>query len=127
MISCTSTKNKYSCKMSIDGHTLYSDTDSSKGGGGKGIRPHDILTAALASCINITVRMVCEQLQVDAGCVTTKVELIRTAEQTQFSYSIEFAQSISEEIGQKILRKVESCPVRRTLSNPIEFNLKHPL
>jgi putative redox protein len=123
MIECKSEKEKYSCKTKIGKYTIQSDATTDKGGQENGIRPHDILAAAYASCLNMSVRMACDKKQIPYNSIISKVELIRENSRTIFTYQIDFGNQISENIKKEILKLVENCAVRKTLSKPIEFRL----
>jgi len=123
MIECKSEKDKYCCKTEIGGFTIQSDVTPEKGGHENGIRPHDILATAYASCLNMSVRMACDKKQIPYDFVISKVILIREEERTIFKYQIDFSNHISDTIKDEILKMVENCPVRKTLSKPIEFQL----
>ena len=123
MIECTSEKAKYCCKTEIGGFTIQSDATADKGGQENGIRPHDILATAYASCLNMSVRMACDKKQISIDSVTSKVGLIREDSKTIFTYQIDFSNQVSDDIKQEILKMIENCPVRKTLLKPIEFQL----
>lgn len=123
MIKCKSENARYSCKTNFGGNIIQSDATSDKGGHENGIRPHDILATAFASCLNISVRMACDKKGISFDNLTTKVELIRKDSKTIFAYEIEFSNRISEDTINEIYKMVENCPVRKTLSKPIEFQL----
>jgi len=67
--------------------------------------------------------MACDKKQISIDSVTSKVGLIREDSKTIFTYQIDFSNQISDDIKQEILKMIENCPVRRTLSKPIEFQL----
>jgi len=121
MVECNSKNENYTCETQIGDYKITADTTPDKGGHSMGIRPHDILATAYASCLNINTRMACQARNIPVDLVTTKVELIRKDEETVFSYKIEFDSSILPEEREKILKIVEKCPVRKTLSKPIRF------
>jgi len=123
MIECKSDNEKYCCKTEINGFIIQSDTTSDKGGQENGIRPHDILASAYASCLNMTVRMACNKKNIPIANVSTKVGLVREDSKTIFKYQIDFDGTIDEDSKNEILKMVENCPVRKTLSKPIEFQL----
>jgi putative redox protein len=123
MKECKSEKEKYCCKTRIGEFTIQSDATTEKGGQGKGIRPHDILAAAYASCLNMSVRMACDKKQIPYDLIIAKVELIHEDKRTIFTYQIDFNNQISEILKIDILKLVENCPVRKTLSKTIEFQL----
>jgi len=122
MVECKSEKDKYCCTANIGMFSIQSDTTSDKGGFENGIRPHDILATAFASCLNMSVRMACDKRNISIENVITHVGLIREDSRTIFTYQIEFGNQISIESKNEILKLVENCPVRKTLSKPIEFH-----
>jgi putative redox protein len=121
MITCKSNKNEYGCVTEIGGFTIQSDTTADKGGNENGIRPHDILATAFASCLNLSVRIACNKKNISIENVTTRVGLVREDLKTIFTYQIEFDDQISTDTRNEITKMVENCPVRQTLSKPIEF------
>jgi putative redox protein len=123
MIECKSEKEKYCCKTVIRRFTIQSDTTTDKGGQENGIRPHDILAAAYASCLNISVRMACDKKQLSIDSVISKVGLIREDSKTIFTYQINFSNTVPDNTKHEILKMIENCPIRKTLSKPIEFQL----
>lgn len=123
MIECKSEKEKYRCSTEINGYTITSDATIDKGGQEKGDRPHDILVTAFASCLNMSIRMACNKIQIPIDLVTTKVGLMREDTKIVFTYQIDFNDEITEDLKNEILRMVENCTVRKTLSKPIEFHL----
>lgn len=54
-------------------------TTPDKGGGNQGFRPHELLEAALATCMNIHLRMYAANHGIELGEVTTKVTLDRSS------------------------------------------------
>jgi len=61
MICATSESIPFQTRFSDGEHEGLADTTADKGGGNSGFRPHDLLAAAVASCINMTVRMYAER------------------------------------------------------------------
>lgn len=57
MVEATSRPVQYQALLSNGTCVALSDTTRDKGGSESGVRPHDLLEAALASCVNITIRM----------------------------------------------------------------------
>ena len=123
MVECKSVVDKYCCSTDFGRFSIQSDTTSEKGGNENGIRPHDILATAFASCLNMSVRMACERKNISMNNITTRVDLNREDSRTIFTYQIEFSDQISIESKNEILKMVENCPVRKTLSKPIDFQL----
>ena len=123
MIACKSESQNYCCKTDINGFVIQSDATADKGGQDNGIRPHDILAAAYASCLNMTVRMACNKRNIPIAHVTTRVELVREDAKTIFQYQIDFDSTIDEDAKNEIVKMVENCPIKKNLSKPIAFQL----
>ncbi len=71
--------------------------------------------------------MLCEKMRISSDNISVIVDLNRLESKTIFNYSIKFGDNFSEEQKEKILKAVEECPVRKTLSKSIEFELKNDL
>src|SRR5450631_2549370 len=101
---------------------ISADVTEEKGGSGKYFRPHDLLEAAYASCLNITIRMVLVSLKLPYEAVTVMVELDRKDEaKTVFTSDIEIVGAIDGETKRRVLQLALNCPVKKTLSKPLEF------
>lgn len=98
------------------------DTSPHKGGGGKGFRPHELLEAALASCMSISLRMYAEAHDLPWAGTSVEVSLDRSlGGQTRFDYRVCFDPATSSEAQARLLRVLEHCPVRKTLSGTLSF------
>lgn len=103
------------------GARIVADAAEEKGGAGGAFRPHDLLCAAYASCLNITVRMVLDRMGLVYDKVTVQVDLERTEENTTFLYHVEITGEIEETLKERAIAKAMRCPVRKTLEKPIRF------
>ena len=122
MIVSTSQAPRYKTTFSNGVHESVSDTTADKGGGNSGFRPHDLLEAALASCINMTVRMYADSHAIALVGVTTRVTLDRSDPQAVvFRYEVDLDGELTESERDSLLRAAAACPVRRTLSKEIRF------
>ena len=122
MVISKSEKETYVTRILNGVDNIYSDVTEAKGGSGKYFRPHDLIAAGYASCLNITTRMVLDSMNLTYDEVTVKVELDRSHEgKTIFKYHIDIQGQMDEEIKQTVLSKVMNCPVKQTLSKPMEF------
>lgn len=100
-----------------------SDTTGDKGGGNRGFRPHELLEAALANCMNITLRMSAQKHHIPLESASVTVSLNRaTPEGPTFEYSVQLRGPLSEEQKGKLLASLEHCPVRTTLSKRLHFS-----
>jgi putative redox protein len=122
MIEARSESPNYSTRFSDGTHEAVADTTADKGGSSSGFRPHDLLEAALASCINISVRMYAENHGIPLEGVTTRVKLDRSVpEEAIFRYELEFQGDLTAEQKERLSMAPRGCPVSRTLSRRIRF------
>jgi putative redox protein len=123
MISATSETPHYRTRFSNGVHEAFADTMPDKGGCAAGFRPHELLEAALACCVNMTVRMYADRHAIPLDAVTTRVRLDRGAEGAIFHTETELhGTSLTPEQREKLLAAAQACPVRRTLSGSIRFD-----
>lgn len=96
---------------------------ASKGGcGGRaGPRPHELLEAALATCITISARMALEEIGIDGAGVTARVWLERTDSASTFHYSLALDSALSGEQRERVLARVMRSAVRTTLERGVRF------
>jgi putative redox protein len=124
MIKAESKLMKYETRFTNGEHVSTSDTTPDKGGANSGFRPHELLEAALANCMNMTLRMSAEKHDIPLSGISVAVSLNRNnAEGPLFEYSVEFKGSLLESQKEQLLLALESCPVRTTLSKPLHFKL----
>ena len=122
MIRATSDLAHYHTRFSDETHAGASDTTPDKGGENSGFRPHDLLEAALACCMNMTVRMYADNHGIVLREVNTTVRLDRSQpDQIVFQYELDFDGDLTPEQRDKLLLAARACPVRRSLSKGIRF------
>ncbi|HVP18542.1 MAG TPA: OsmC family protein [Spirochaetia bacterium] len=122
MVIASSEANPYLTRFSNGKQTTYADTTPDKGGGDLGFRPHELLEAALATCMNMHIRMYAASKGIEPGEVCTTVTLDRNSpSEAVFNYSIELSGQLDDEQRNKLLEIAESCPVHRTLSKRFSF------
>lgn len=124
MVDATSEPVRYQTQLTNGTHSLLSDTTGDKGGSESGFRPHDLLEAALASCMNMTVHMYADKHGIALSGVTTRVTLDRShPEEAVFEYEVELQGELSEQDRTRLLDVAGRCPVRRTLSTHLTFRI----
>jgi putative redox protein len=79
VIRATSDSPRYRTTFSDGKREGVADITADKGGGGSGFRPHCLLEAALATCVNMTVRMYADNHGIPLAGVITRVSLDRSA------------------------------------------------
>ncbi len=122
MISTVSEAQPFRVQFSDGQHRALADTSIDKGGGGAGFRPHELLEAALATCMNMAATMYAEKHVIPLVQVVTKVTLDRSgSEQVVFSYSVELSGELTVQQKEAIMSAMRVCPVRKTLSRGVRF------
>ena len=125
MIKAFGTEGSIKTEFTNGKITCSSDTTPDKGGKGEGFRPHELLEAALANCMNMALRMLAAQNAIRLSSVETTVCLNRNApEEVCFEYSVAFPKELAEPDRQRLMEAVNSCPVRETLLKTISFREK---
>jgi putative redox protein len=124
MIRATSELPRYQTRFSDGQHQGLADTTAGKGGQHSGFRPHDLLEAALAACVNMSVRMYADHHGIPLSGATTTVSLDRAnPDEVAFRYEVALEGDLTPEQRDRLLRAASACPVRRTLSKKIRFEL----
>ena len=122
MIKTRNIKNNYGTEFSNGKHLAFSDTTIDKGGNNSGFRPHELLEAAVACCVNMHIRMFAENHKMDVSKVKTEVSLNKNdPEFTVFEYKVEINGKLTGLEKEKLMQVVQSCPVKKTLSKRIDF------
>ncbi|MGA2639417.1 MAG: OsmC family protein [Spirochaetia bacterium] len=122
MIVTHSEASPFLTRFSSDTHMASADTTPEKGGGSAGFRPHELLEAALATCVNMHVRMYASNHGIAVESVSTSVSLDRSnPSEAIFKYSLDISGKLSPEENKKLMKIAESCPVRQTLSRNMVF------
>lgn len=125
MVTSKSGHSAYLTDLWNGTEVISADVTEEKGGSGHYFRPHDLLEAAYASCLNITIRMVLDSLKLPYEAVTVRVELDRKDEaKTVFTSHTEIVGAIDEETKRRVLQLALNCPVKKTLSKPLEFRME---
>jgi len=123
MIKTTSEQPAYRTSFTNGQHVALSDATRDKGGNDSGFRPHELLEAALASCMNIWLRIFAEKHAIALVSVSTTVTLDRSKpDEVIFNYSLDLSGSLSESDRERLANAVHACPVKQTLSKKISFS-----
>jgi putative redox protein len=107
-----------------DTHVAQADNTPDKGGGGCGFRPHELLEAALASCMNMTLRMAAKECGIPLSGVVVTVSLNRSQPASPtFECRIQFPDDLSAPHRERLLASLAHCHVRNTLSKSPQFKV----
>jgi putative redox protein len=106
----------------IDGkHHLVTDEPEVVGGGGSAPAPHELLPAALASCISTVLVMYARTKEWDLGEVAVAVDYDHHATPRQFDVSIGLTGDLTQEQLARLEKVAATCPVRRAIEAGIEI------
>ena len=103
--------------FSNGGHSAHADLPKEKGGAGSGFGPHDLLEAALATCMTITVAMYAAKHGIPLESAAAEVRLDRTdPDAVAVIYSLTFEGALTEAHREALRVAASKCPVQRTLT-----------
>jgi len=124
MIRATTEEERYLTKFTNGTGSGYADASAAQGGTGTSFRPHELLEAALATSVNVTLRMYAEKHGVPLDDVVTEVKLDSSSpDESILRYEIELlGRNLTEEQRSELLEVARGCSIRRTLSKPIRFD-----
>ena len=121
MIKSKSTELDFHCELTNNRLTVDSDAPEFKGGQYNGFRPHELLEAALASCINISIRMIAKKQNIQLDNVETQVVIEKLDEKSIFNYKIKLDDNIENKDKEYLMNIIDLCAVKQTLSKQLEF------
>lgn len=103
-------------------HAIGADASVSHGGGGAGLRPHELIEAGLASCIHMTLRMYAKRKVWPLEGLTVRVDLVRTeGAAPRYEIEVDLEGPLDEEQRRRLLSAADACPVKKTLGQAAEF------
>jgi putative redox protein len=122
MIRTASERPNYKTLFTNARSTALADVPPDKGGSDLGFRPHELLEAALACCMNMSLRVFAEEHSIPLSSASTTVSLDRSRpDETCFEYSVQLSGDLSDADRERLLECVKSSSVRQTLSKKLTF------
>lgn len=110
-------------EVSSGTHQFLTDKPEQFGGHDTGPAPYDFLTASLASCTMITLRMYAQHKQIDLGEFTVEVDFHTNREQQErIERRVVFQQAVAAELQEKILNVCSKTPVTKTLLRSLDIH-----
>jgi putative redox protein len=124
MITCESLDRDFLARFTDGAHEALADTTPQWGGASAGFAPHDLIEAALASCITIVTRMSAKKHDIPLEAMSVTVTLNRDdPAKATFTYSMDLKGDLTPEQRDKLKRAAKACPVHKTLCRQMEFIL----
>ena len=110
-------------EVSSGTHQFLTDKPEQFGGHDIGPAPYDFLTASLASCTMITLRMYAQHKQIDLGEFTVEVDFHTNREQQErIERRVVFRQPVSQDLQEKLLNVCSKTPVTKTLLRSLDIH-----
>jgi putative redox protein len=107
-------------------HVLITDEPESLGGTDIGPAPHELLPAALASCISTTMAMYADRRDWPLRDIAVEVDYDNESSPRSFEVRIEVSGELTDEQLRRLDRVAASCPLRRALEAGFVFT-EHPI
>ena len=106
----------------IDGkHRLITDEPEDVGGDGSAPAPHELLPAALASCVTTTLVMYARRRGWDLGEVSAVVDYDHRSTPRRCEVEITLTGTLDDAQLERLRAVADSCPVRRALESGFLF------
>ena len=124
MIRASSLDCPYRTAFTNGTHSGVADLPLEKGGVGKGFGPHELLEAAFATCLTMTVQMYAAKHELPLSRVDCEVRIDRSIPNAVIlHYGLTLEGPLTEEQTEQLWDAASRCPVARTLTGSIA--LKH--
>lgn len=122
MMKLKSLDTHFQCSLEAD-NTLIVDTSKKNGGTGLCLQPFELMEAAVAACMNITVRARTERAGVKVNNVQTTVQMNWSEEgKLIFEYDYSVPGEFDSEAQNLITDSINGCMMRQLLTHrKIEF------
>jgi putative redox protein len=102
-------------------HSIVTDEPKRLGGSDEGPAPHELLPAALASCIATMVALYAERHGWEVGDATVEVEYDPGPTPRRMSATLHLPEGLSEDQIARLERVARTCPLRQALEAGLEF------
>jgi putative redox protein len=124
MLTATSRSTPRSLRqrVMVDGrHELVTDEPTHLGGTDTGPAPHELVAAAIASCVSTTLVMYAEKRGLDLGGVEVEVDYDNKADPRRCDVRIRLGNRFTDAELAKLEKVAAACPVRRALEGGVAF------
>ncbi|HSD25187.1 MAG TPA: OsmC family protein [Solirubrobacterales bacterium] len=122
MTATTERTGKLRQLVDVNGrHTIVTDEPLRLGGTDGGPAPHELLPAALGSCIATMIALYAERHGWDVGDARVEVGYHPDHTPRRVDIEIHLPESLSDDQVKRLERVAETCPLRRALEAGFEF------
>lgn len=112
---------RFQTRLELPGGPVLADEPAEVGGLGTGPTPYQLLSAALAACTSMTLRLYAERKGWDLPPFTVEVSHSFVAPRDRFDRHIIFSEPLFLEWQARLLEIADRCPVHRTLIRGFEI------
>jgi putative redox protein len=121
MIRSASLDSPYQTAFTNGSHEAVADVPVEKGGTGKGFGPHELLEAAFATCLTMTVQMYAAKYGFPLQAARCEVRIDRSVpDAVTLNYTLSLdGPLLTDEQLVRLREAAGRCPVARTLSGAI--------
>jgi putative redox protein len=120
MIRASSSPEPYRTAFTDGTHTGVADTSVAKGGGGQGFGPFELLEAALATCVAITVRKYAAEHRLPLTAARCEARVDRSDPAAAgLTYTLSLEGPLTAEQTARLRQVADRCPVARTLTGGV--------
>lgn len=110
---------KYRVEINARTHKIQADEPNDKGGADTAGTPYELLSAALAACTSITVRMYAERKGWQTGQIGVDIDFETEKGVTKFKRRLSFENALPEDQRERLLAVANACPVHKVLTGTI--------
>src|SRR4051794_27220970 len=112
MIRSSSLSVPYQTAFTNGSHDGVADVPIEKGGAGQGFGPHELLEAAVATCLTMTVRMYAAKHGLPVAAARCEVSIDRSVPNTAtLHYALTFDGPLTDEQTAQLRAAASQCPV----------------
>ncbi|MGA9857505.1 MAG: OsmC family protein [Solirubrobacteraceae bacterium] len=103
-------------------HTIITDEPARLGGTDTAPTPHELLAAALASCVSTMLVLYAKPRDIDLGDLQVDVDYDADTSPRKVEITIHLPAHLTADQVKRLEKVAETCPVRRALEAGFEFN-----
>jgi putative redox protein len=103
-------------------HTIITDEPATLGGSDSAPTPHELLAAALASCVSTMITLYAQRRDWNLGDIQVDVSYNADTTPRQVAVSIHLPEGLTADQVKRLERVALTCPVRRALEAGFTFD-----
>jgi len=111
---------RFQTAIRLRGHTILADEPVEVGGLASGPTPYELLSASLAACTTMTLRLYGEHKGLELPAFRVEVAHSRASGRDRFTRVIHLAQEVDDSLRDKLVDIANKCPVHRTMERGFE-------